>query len=159
MLYLHHQLSDGADILQSRSTSEYFETVKYELQTSFHVRVTPWIRSKFETLVVVWHCQTELTDARFCRCHQVSANWPPSWRLRSTSVLFWCKIILKYFNKKNTRTSGSASGHLLHKNLIFCNSFHWDSQPPPWIEWNVCRNRSESFKKVFVLLCHKNMSF
>ena len=40
MLYLHHQLPDGADILQFRSTSEYFETVEYELQTPFHVRVT-----------------------------------------------------------------------------------------------------------------------
>ena len=40
VVYLQHQLSDGADILQFRSTSEYFETVKYELQTLFHVRVT-----------------------------------------------------------------------------------------------------------------------
>ena len=134
-VYLQHQLSDGADILQFRSTNEYFETVEYELQTLFHVRVTVWFHSNFETLIVVWHCPQELTGAGFCRSHQVSANWSPSWRLRLTSVLFWCKSILKYFNKKITRASGSASRHLLQKILICRYSFHWDSQPPPWIEW------------------------
>ena len=151
MHYLHHQLSDGADILQFRSTSEYFETVEYELQTPFHVRVTSWFRSKFETLAVVWHCLPELTGAEFCRCHQVSANWSPSWRLRSTSVLFWCKIILKYFNKKITRTSAKASGHLLQKNLIFCDSFHWDSQPPSWIELGFLEHQKELAKILQIL--------
>ena len=32
VLYLRHQLSDGADIWQSCSTDEYFETVEYEPQ-------------------------------------------------------------------------------------------------------------------------------
>ena len=136
VLYLHHQLSDGADILQFRSTSEYFETVKYELQTLFHVRVTSWFRSNFKTLPVVWHCQPELTGAGFGRCHQVSANWSPSWRLRSTSVLFWCKSILKYFNKKIHGRLGVSLDVPL-KNLIYRHSFHWDSQPPSWIEWCV----------------------
>ena len=32
VMYLHHQWSDGAHTLQFCSTSEYFETIEYELQ-------------------------------------------------------------------------------------------------------------------------------
>ena len=135
MPYLHHQVSDGADILQFDSTNEYFETVKYELQTPFHVRVTPWFHQNFKTPSSVRYCAQELTGPRICRCRQLSANWSPLSRLRSTSVFFWRKSTLKYFNKKNTRASRWVSGHLPKKNPNFRDSFHWDSQPPSWIEW------------------------
>ena len=39
MLYLHHQWSDEAHILQSCSTNQYFKTVEYEAPTPFGYRV------------------------------------------------------------------------------------------------------------------------
>ena len=40
LVYLHHQCSDEADILQFVSTHEYFETVEYELHSRIGVRDT-----------------------------------------------------------------------------------------------------------------------
>ena len=48
LVYLRHQWSDDADILQSCSTDEYFETVEYEPQRPLGYRDSSWFGSDLE---------------------------------------------------------------------------------------------------------------
>ena len=50
MLYLHHQWSDEAHILQSCSTNQYSKTVEYEAPTPFGYRVIVTLLPKFRIL-------------------------------------------------------------------------------------------------------------
>ena len=58
LLYLRQQLSDGADILQSCSTDEYFETVEYEPQRPLGYRDSLGFGSDLE-IEPTRHCGSE----------------------------------------------------------------------------------------------------
>ena len=162
LLYLCHQWSDEANILQSCSTGEYFETVEYEPQRPLGYRDSLWFGSDLE-LEPTWdsgsECEFFSDFARIFNFRWFVLHHNPSESLRSFST-YWFHVYTLWENLQEVDLTRLESRK--YKNWKKVRIFAEMGGRPTWRAWKVLgfstwfliMISSKTSWKVLHLSCH-----